>query len=147
MEPLKLLRKQVLTAWKAEETLSPDIRRLYSWQFVCRHNNVPYLVGKGDANTFYYSINGSEPSYVMPSEMLDILNSWVNSKYALYAITKTKKLNTKYTSTNIDDLLKLKKPKMVGYYIVGVKSDSSVVRLYKLVSGLKGSTWIKFKGK
>jgi hypothetical protein len=147
METLKLLRKQVLTAWKSEETLPPDIRRLYSWQFVCRHNDIPYLVGKGDANTFYYSINGNDIQYVMPSEMLDILNGWVNSKYTLYAITRTKKIKTKHTSTNLDNLLSVKIPKLVGYFIVGIKSDGSVVRLYRLTSGLKGVTWIKFKGK
>jgi antitoxin component YwqK of YwqJK toxin-antitoxin module len=147
MEALKLLRKRVIAAWKAEATLSPDERRLHSWQFVARQADIPYLVGKGDANTFYYSVNGGDVQYAMPDEMVDIMNSWIHSQYVCYAITKTRKVKESRKSTDLQALLKKKSEKFIGYYIVGIKADGKLIKLYQMKNGLMKHEWVKYKRK
>lgn len=145
MENLKLLRRRVKAAWQAESTLTPDERRQHSWQFVTRQSGQPYLVGKGDANTFYYSVGENvEPTFVMPDEMFAVLDSWCNSRFVYYCIAKGKQLGkVRYSSEK--EAMKRKGSKFVGCAIVGVTGDNKKKSLYRYREGLTGSGWFKIK--
>lgn len=147
MECLKLLRKRVVQAWKLEETLSPEERRQHSWQFVSRQGGVPYLVGKGDANTFYYSVNGKTIKYLMPDDMFALMDTWVKKPYVSYVLTKSKNIEKAPIATNVKTLLKKTQSKYIGYYIAGITSTGKLVKLYKLEKGLMSSEWIKVSKK
>ncbi|AGS82055.1 hypothetical protein O152_gp307 [Pseudomonas phage PaBG] len=148
MRELKLLRKRVKQAWAAEADLSPNERELHQWQFLSMQSNVPYVVGKGAANTFFYRVGTTgEMTYVMPDEMFAIMDKWVNSSFALFAITKTRDIKDAPCSTDINVLLQKTKDKYVGYFIVGITPDQRVVRLHVLKSGLRKNQWVPFKPK
>lgn len=147
MDELRLLRKRVIAAWNAESRLTPEQRRLHSWQFVARQADVPYLVGKGDANTFFYSVNGEEVKYLMPNEMFEVMDSWVGGKYVCYAITKTRKIKESRKSTDLSRLLKKKQDKFIGYYIVGITPDGRLMKLYTMTKSLVGNEWVPCKSK
>lgn len=146
METIRLLRKQVLSSWKAEELLDPNQRRKFSWQFAARYHNIPILVGKGDANTFYWSINNGAMKYGMPSEILGVMNTWINSKYPLYAITKSKDLSNAVVSDSLD-FLKSNTKVPSGSYIIGLGDAGRKVRLFRLEQGLNKRTWVPHKPK
>lgn len=148
MRELKLLRKRVKAMWAAEADLSPNERELHQWQFLTMQSNVPYLVGKGGANTFFYRVGESgETKYAMPDEMFTILDKWVNSNFALFAITKSRDIKDAPCATDINALLKKTKDKYVGYFIVGITPDQRIVRLHVLKRGLSKNQWVPFKPK
>jgi hypothetical protein len=147
MRELQLLRKRVKTLWKMEEGLSPNERRLHQWQVSATQAGIMYTVGKGDANTFFYAVNGNDMKFVMPDVMLKLLDDWTNSDYVAYTITKKKDISGMPLRTSPAAFLKVTKDKYLGYYIVGIKSNGDIVRLHKLEGGLQGNHWVKFKGK
>lgn len=148
MRELRLLRKRVRAMWKLEEDLSPNERENHQWQFLSMQSGVPYLVGKGGANTFFYRIGEKgEMKYVLPDEMFAIMDKWLALDYMLFAITSSRNIEKAPQSNSLETLKANKKDKHVGKFIVGITPDRRVIRLYKLESGLRGNQWVRFKGK
>lgn len=144
MTPFQLLRKQVKQAWKLEQFLLPSERKVYAWQFSVNLNEIVYLVGKMDANTFYYSINESDPITCMPDDLISIVDSWIASSYVLYAITKSKNISNVPKSKDLSELLEMTDKKYSDHYIVGMDSDGKLNRLFSMKAGLTSQRWIKF---
>lgn len=138
------LRQQVRACLERESKLTPSERKLHQWQFVTTVAGVPYVVGKGGANTMFYQVGiKGERKLCMPKEMLDIISDWNKSKYAMYAICKTKSKYRVGPVPKIDGLLEgTGRP---GEYIVGITSENKVVRLYICKSGITESVWVPFK--
>lgn len=149
MRELKLLRKRVKAMWKMEEELSPPERKLHQWQFLSTQTGIPYLVGKGDANTFFYKIGEKgEMQYVMPDKMFAILDKWCGEKYVMYAIARNSNVKkAKRQSKVLADLLKRTHSKYADYHIVGITADSRVDKLYSMKTGLTANQWVPLKVK
>lgn len=148
MRELRLLRKRIRAMWKLEEDLSPNERENHQWQCLAMQSGVPYLVGKGGANTFFYRIGEKgEMKYVLPDEMFAIMDKWLALDYMLFAITNSRNIEKAPQSNSLDKLKANKKDKHVGKFIVGITPDRRIIRLYKLESGLRGNQWVKFQAK
>lgn len=147
MRELKLLRKRVKTMWAMEADLSPNERELHQWQILAYQTSIPYLVGKGGANTFFYRIGEGQMQYAMPDEMFAILDKWLGAEYVSFTISKTKNLGNAPIRSTKEAFLKVTKDKYLGYYLIGLKSNGDLARLYKLEQGLKGNQWVPFKAK
>lgn len=145
MEQIKTLRKRIRAIWKQEEDSPPQVRKLFQWQMLAYQNGIPYVVGKADANTFFYQV-GSDGvmEYVMPDKMFEVMDSWCSSRYLYYSIAKGSKVSKKLRADDPNNLLKRTHDKYAGCYIVGV-STTGVERLYKLKQGLTGNMWVKQK--
>jgi hypothetical protein len=148
MRELRLLRKQVRALWKLEEDLPPNMRENHQWQCLAMQSGIPYLVGKGGANTFFYRIGEKdEMQYALPDDMFSIMDKWLAQDYMMYAITKKRDISNAPQSQSLDKLMKRTDDYYVGYYIVGITQNQSVVRLYTLKSGLRSNQWVPFKPK
>lgn len=146
MKHLKLLRKQVKAAWKLEEDLPPKLRESHQWQFLAFQNKVPYLVGKGGANTFFYKVGEKgKMEYGLPDEVFAVIDKWCGDQYVMYAITRSKNIaKARRTSRNLQELLARTHSKYADYYITGLRVDDTMVRLYVMMSGLMGKhKWVK----
>lgn len=148
MSELKVLRKQVKALWAIEEKLSPNERVHHQWQIVATQGKLTYLVGKGDANTFFWSKNGAEMQYGYPEQAFQVIDSWMKASYTVYAITKSRDWSkSKAISSKEDELLLITDDRYVGRYLVGVTADQRVIPLYRLEKGLRGNQWVKHKRK
>ncbi len=146
MQALRLLRKQVRALWKLEETLPPEQRTMHSWQLVAMQSDVPYLVGKGGANTFFYRIGTKgEMTHVMPDEMMAVLDKWTADRYVVYAITRSTLAKAKRQSKSLQELKERVHSKYCGYFIVGVGSDGKLTKLFTLKTGLTSNVWVPVK--
>lgn len=145
MQALKLLRRQVRSTWKLEEELPPKVRENHQWQFVAIQNGIPYLVGKGGANTFFYRIGEKgKMEYLMPDDMFAILDKWTADKFVIYGISKGSNLNkTRRTSKSLQDLLNRTHDKYKGCSIIGLTAEGERKRLYVFKRGLMGNEWVK----
>ena len=139
------LRSQVKACLEKEAKLSPNDRKKHQWQFLTTLNGVTYIVGKGGANTMFYSVGNGERKLCHPKEMLDIISSWGKAKYAMYAIGKKRDAYTHGPSEDIDTLLE--EQGEPGEYIVGMTSDGKVVRLYEAKKGISSTIWVPFERK
>ena len=140
------LRQQVKSCLEREAKMSPEQRKQHQWQFITTVAGVPYIVGKGGANTMFYQIGTKgERSLCMPKDMLEIISSWAGAKFAMYAIGR--KPNT-YSQGPFPELDQAKECDADnGEYIVGITKDGKVKRLFQMKSGITGSKWVPFKGK
>ena len=147
MRELKLLRRQVRSAWALEKDLPPAEREKMQWQFLAMQSGVPYLVGKGGANTFFYRIGEKgNMEYLMPDDMFALMDKWTADRYVLFAITKSKKIEkAKRKSKDVKDLLKRTNIKYAEYFIVGLTPEGELVRLYSFKTGLTGNAWVPIK--
>ncbi len=145
MRELRILRKQVQAMWKIEEGLSPNEREHHQWQVLAMQGGVPYIVGKGGANTFFYKVGATEEmQYALPDKMFAIIDGWLREPYVLYAITSSRDFSDAPQSTSLEKLKGKTKDRYVGMYLVGVTSDNRVIRLFKLDKGLRSNQWIPF---
>lgn len=146
MEQIRTLRRRVKAIWKQEEDLPPQIRKLFQWQMLAYQNGVPYLVGKGDANTFFYKVGEKgEMGYALPDEMFDVIDSWCATKFLYYVLVKGTKVSKKFRASSVSALTKLTKDKFVGCTIEGVTPTGEREILMKLKGGLTGNTWVATK--
>lgn len=145
--PFSHLRAQVKSSLEREAKLTPNERRMHQWQFFTTVNDVVYIVGKGGANTMFYMVGqDGERKLCPPEEMLQIISSWANAKFAMYAICKKPSAFSHGPFSSLDMALSVgDAPK--GSYIVGLTPDAKVKRLYKLRSGLMEDKWVPFKPK
>jgi hypothetical protein len=79
--------------------------------------------------------------------MFSIMDKWLAQDYMMYAITKKRDISNAPQSQSLDKLMKRTDDYYVGYYIVGITQNQSVVRLYTLKSGLRSNQWVPFKPK
>lgn len=148
MNQLKLLRKRVKTLWDMEARLPPQEREFHSWQVACQQGGVTYVVGKGGANTFYARINDNEPKYLMPDDCFALIDKWIGRKYAMYGISKSKRMEKALvTSVSLKKLKSSTDDKYLDYFIVGYDSQGDAERLYKLQGGLQSNEWTPFRRK
>jgi hypothetical protein len=143
MNPFTHLRTQIKSCLEKEARLSPSERKQHQWQFITTVNSVTYMVGKGGANTMFYSIGIEGKRHLcMPKEMLSIISSWVGSKYPMYAIGKKKGAYTHGPNPSIDTLLE--EDPNTGSFIVGLTHEGKAIRLYRYEAGMMGNQWVKF---
>lgn len=145
MQALKLLRRQVRSMWKLEEDMPPKARENHQWQFVAIQSGVPYLVGKGGANTFFYKIGANgEMKYGMPDEVFAVLDKWTAARFVVYGISRGKDLERpRRTSETLADLTRRLHDKYDKCFIFGLTSEGERVKLYSFKRGLMGNEWIK----
>lgn len=147
MNALKHLRKQAKALWKLEEAMPPKDREKHTWQLTANQGGVMYLFGKGGANTFFWRVGEkAKPEYAMPDEAFAVLDKWASDKFAVYAITKSPKLQkAKRQSKSVEDLKSRTHSKYSGHYIVGFNADGTCVRLFTFRTGLTGNEWVPVK--
>lgn len=138
------LRQQVKSCLEREAKLNPEQRKKHQWQFVTTVGGVPYIVGKGGANTMFYQVGAQgKRELCMPVAMLDIISSWAGAKYAVYAVGRRKDC---YSNGPFQDLNQaLDCDGDTGEYIVGITTEGKVHRLYVMKKGISKSKWVKFK--
>jgi len=149
VEALKVLRRQVKALWKLEEDLPPKQRERHQWQLVAVQNEVPYLVGKGGANTFFYKVgNGNEMQYGLPDDVLAVIDKWCGERYVMYGITKSRQWERAKRKTKDLASLQTRTPdKFIDSYIVGLNSDGTLDRLFVLKRGFDANRWVPVKTK
>tara|TARA_B100000700_G_scaffold88627_1_gene99995 strand:- start:112373 stop:112825 length:453 start_codon:yes stop_codon:yes gene_type:complete len=147
MNPFTHLRAQVKANLEREAKLSPAERRQHQWQFFTTVGEVTYIVGKGGANTMFYMVGqNGERHMCSPKDMLDIISSWGQSRFAVYAVCKKPSKFSHGPFQSEEEALAVKDaPK--GSYIVGITPENKVIRLHKLKSGLMDDKWVPFKPK
>jgi hypothetical protein len=143
MNPFLHLRAQVKSALEREAKLNPSERACHQWQFLTTVNTVIYIVGKGGANTMFYSIGiKGERKLCMPVDMLDIITSWASLKFTAYAVCRRRNDYIHGPCLSLNRLLLTDPP--VDTFIVGLTPEGKVIRLYTYVKGLRCSSWERF---
>lgn len=149
MNLFAVLRKQVKTALNTELTYDADVRASFDWQFTVNCGGQTYLVGKTGANTCYYrGPTDHDLVALYPDELLKKIDEWSQGDYVSYRMwhKPRDKVCGYHGSPDVDTILAVMPPKfMEGLYIQGIRSDGTMVRLYRLKKGLSGMRWVKLK--
>lgn len=135
---------RIKKTWQQEAKLAPEVRKTMTWQFTYVRSGTTYVVGKTDANTFFYSIGGGELKALMPEDMFNLLDTWTKQSYVKYVLRNPKTKKSK-SSIDLESLLKKSGPKFVGCHIFGIKEDGTKKKLYSNLPTLQGNKWEKIK--
>lgn len=139
---LKILNRQFRALMNIEQTLSPAQRKLNQFQLLATEGLITYIVGKGGANTIFYSVNQGERKLCYPDEMLAILKEWTST--VTCAVFRNDKRISKPT-TDVKRILAVTNAKYLRCTINELSGDGSKGRtLYTCKSTLMEPVkWIK----
>lgn len=140
---LKHLLTKVKYCLYLESKLSAEERVAHQWQMLTTHGGLQYIVGKGGANTCFYTIGTQERQLCYPDELVKVLTRLASQKYACYAICDKSK-NILRDGLQTLEQAKGIKPKRAGLYLVGIDARGKKHRLYYSSAGLVDNTWVKF---
>ena len=129
---------------KVESGQTLEERKSQQWQLLFDIDNTKFIVGKGGANTMFYTVGDKERVLCYPDELLSFLSKFVEHKHSTYAIYSDKGRPITTGILSEDEALKLTAP--VGYYIVAME-NAKKKRLYVRKSGVFEHVWQPFKPK
>lgn len=132
--------KQLLTKLKhlfnTESKLSADQRAQNEWVLICNVHGLKITVGKGGANTVFYSLGEkAERNICYPVDIVELFQKRSERKYEMYLLNDTPIWSDKTA-------IKKVKPKP-GYTIHGMTETGDKELVYKAKKGLTQTAWIK----
>jgi hypothetical protein len=148
MNPLTLMKANIVTCLQREAKLSPEDRKQMQWQFLTTIGDLTYIVGKGGANTMFYMVGDAPRVICTPKEMVGVMDAWIGSKFSHYVICDSKKKVFSKPTSDVNRILKKADPvKYASNFIAGVTNDGKLIRLYEAKKGLTKASWVEFKKK
>ncbi len=141
MNPYAQLAKQARALLRLELEFSPEERAKSSWLSQIEFCGTKIVLGKGGANTLFYSLGNGERQIGYPNVVVDMLDRLSRQPYVLYVVQVGSKHATRFDR---DQALAFKP--VAGASIFGVALDGSKHPAYRAKSALSGSRkWMAVK--
>lgn len=138
----KSMRAKVVGLLKVEVKMSIKERKNQQWQLLYQIKGFgDYIVGKGGANTMFWTRNSGERTLCYPHEMVQLIDKWIaESETAVYHVAVDGKSIETYSTK--EEALKSNAPK--GALIVIAKAGTKT-KLFVRKQGLVSASWKPLK--
>lgn len=140
LNPYVHLARQVRALLRVEEDFGPDERKKSSWMIQVEFLGKKIVVGKGGANTIFYTFGKGKRQICYPDSILKILDKLARQQYVLYRVGS--KAEGGVTKFDRDHALAVE-PRP-GAEIIGVDAKGSKRTVFRAKKDLAGKLkWIK----
>ena len=140
LNPYRYLLSSVRAMLKQKVKLGVDDRKRLSWMILAEFAGTKMLVGKGGANTFFWTFGSGDRQIGYPNELLGLLERLGRQKHVLYMLIDAAK--TKTEKFSLDELLEAKPRR--GDVVFSVSMDGVQAPLYRARLNIKNEfAWKK----
>jgi hypothetical protein len=135
INPYSHVARQARSLLKREMMFQPKEREKLSWMLMVEFLGAKIMLGKGGANTLFYTLGNGDRQIGFPNVIIDYFDKLGRQPFALYTVTYGDKRRGFYDK---DHALAIK-PK-TGMRIVGTKHNGEKQPAYVAKKNLAGKT-------
>ncbi len=135
---LKAMRQKIVALIKIEAKMCMAERKSQQWQLLFQIGSVQYVIGKGGANTMFYTVGSDERKLCYPNDMLALIDTWITTHNSVvYAIQNLENKIVKRFDSQSEALAFRAK---AGYHLIRI-ADGTKTKLFIRSEGLFNKTW------